>query len=207
MRIQNAYESWKKNEISSQKMALIFFLYYHNKKYPSKQITNILIENDFNNINLEKLIFKKVKFKAKNALQKWQAKEWNFTLISHIPSPIEVLNYQAQGIRPVSIILQENFSPILTREDCFEFFLHDLEHGHMFFFDDQLKKMQMNFFQKILASYQNNVWTPYLRDIHFKQKFYYLISDMNSHREHYRQYLYSLIPKEKCAEFDFLFED
>lgn len=206
MDIDKLYLEWQNDKIPSAKMALAYFFYYHHQKYPSKKLEDLLNENGVSSLILSDYVFKKVKSKAINALQKWIDGEWSFKLLTSIPTPLEVLEFQAAGIRPVTMIIQEQLSPILNKADCFEFFVHDLEHGHMFFHDEQLKMMQIDFFTKMLASYRMNTWNQYLQDGSFKEKFDYLISDMNTHKEHYRHYLYSLLPKNECADFNFLFD-
>lgn len=187
-------------------IALEFFITFHLKKYPNSKLQKYIDECGIHPNLLDLFVFKKVKSKALISLKNLVNNNWNFELLDYIPTPIEVLAFQAKGIRPVTLIYQKELKPILTREDCLEFFLHDLEHGHMFFFDEELKHMQINFFKKVHASLQTPIWNSYLENHAFKEKFHYLISDMNSHKEHYRQYLNSILPIAETSKFDFLFE-
>ncbi|EQC44789.1 hypothetical protein [Bacteriovorax sp. Seq25_V] len=205
MDINEIYTKWKAHEISDEAYALSFFLYFHQMKYPNSKLLNVLNERQPTYDDLTNFKFKKVKEKALIALKNWVNGSWNFKALDYIPTPYEVLAFQAQGIRPVTLKVQHVFNKILTREDCLEFFLHDLEHGHMFFFDEELKNMQINFFEKVHLSCQSSIWDEYLHDKEFKEKFYYLISDMNTHQEHYRQFLGAMLPREDVAKFDFLF--
>ncbi|MFG1500972.1 hypothetical protein ABMA70_12260 [Halobacteriovorax sp. XZX-3] len=194
--------------MSQASSALLFFLVNHERKYPNRKLAAAIeaasTHEDYLSI-LKTFNFKKVKGKALNALMHWGNNQWEFELLDYIPSPYEVLKFQAQGIRPVTLIEQENFKPILMREDCLEFFLHDLEHGHMFFHNEELKKMQINFFKKVEDSLERGEWKPYLKCREFKEKFFYLISDMNSHIEHYRHYLNSMLPPKDINKFEYLF--
>lgn len=204
IKLKHNYSLWEKDQLTDAEYALRFFIIYHSIKYPNKKL-DLYLENEKYIEAFRELKFKKVKSKAIESLSHWIDGTWNFALLDYIPTPLEVLNYQARGIRPVTAIMQRNLKPILSREDCLEFLIHDLEHGYMFFNDVELKNMQIDFFSKIEKSLQTEIWTPYLKDLYFKEKFEYLISDMNSHKEHYKQYLHSIIPHNKRSDFDFLF--
>ena len=201
----NHFNKWKAGEMGASDFALIFLLYYHSKKYPNKNLDLYLEKQEYSKA-IENLPFKKVKSKALISLKMWYEKKWNFILLDFIPSPFQVLEYQAQGKRPVTCLLQDTLRPILNRDDCLEFFLHDLEHGHMFFFDEEKKLMQLDFFQKVKKSLETNLWDDYLKQDEFKEKFYYVISDMNTHKEHYRYFLKAILPINHFKKFEHLFE-
>lgn len=205
--LNSYFQSWQSGRISDAEMAVRFFLFNHEAKYPNKKLKQALVDQVELESVLNHFVFKKVKAKALIALKKWFAGEWNFKLVSKILSPYEVLALQAQGIRPVTIKLQENFAPILHKEDCLEFFIHDLEHGHMFFFDEELKTMQINFFRNVEASFSTRIWDKYLGDKSFEERLFYLISDMNTHEEHYRSYLHAMLEPQDIPEFEFIFKE
>jgi hypothetical protein len=213
--ISSYYHQWK-NQTTVQahliphsadaKMATIFFLCKHQAKYPQKKLADFLAD-DVNPYDLfDQLVFKKVKKKALIALQHWINLEWPFILTDRILSPYEILAYQAQGIRPVSMILQTEQTPILHKDDALEFFLHDLEHGFQFFYDLELQEMQKLFFKNVFTSLKTDLWKPYLASPKFKKDFYYLISDMNTHLEHYRYFLKAIIPPQDFSHFEQLFK-
>ena len=204
--IHKLYQAWIDNQASDVECALHFFLHYYLKKYPNKKLQNEYAGEDFDHTILSRYQYKKVKGKAIEALQAWCAGEWQFSLVNEILSPRDVLDYQARGIRPVTIVIQDHLQPVLNREDCFEFFVHDLEHGFMFFSNPQHHEMQLRFFKKVLRSLSTPLWEDYLTDHEFNAKFEYLISDMNTHIEHYRQYLKSMVPPNDFHQFEFLFE-
>jgi hypothetical protein len=205
VQIKTYYEKWKNKTLTDAQYALAFFLFYHCKKYPSKQIQNYLAQNQLSSTALQNFVFKKVKAKALMALKKWNEGLWQCQVLDYIPTPYEVLNFQAQGIRPVTLLLQDDFKTILHKEDCLEFMLHDLEHGHMFFYDLEKKQMQLQFFKNVQESLKTPLWHKHLEDDAFKEKFYYLISDMNTHLEHYRYYLKSMIDPGEFDQFEWLF--
>lgn len=211
-RLQQIKQSWKSGQISDAQMALNFFVITHLEKYPRRSLAQYLnhyfedqlfipLDTDV----LERFQFKKIKEKALTCLQHWVKGDWPLVLQESIPSALQVLRLQAQGLRPVTMKIEKRFESILHREDALDFFCHDLEHGHMFFYDDELNLSQQRFFQKILESLDLGVWDQYLRNPEFEKKFVYLISDMNSHPEHYRAYLNSMIEPEKVGSFDYLF--
>lgn len=185
--------------------ALDFFLHFHQKKYPNRILGQRLESKDYGPEILDQMVFKKVKARALIALRHLVQETWPFIVADKILSPYEILRWQSEGIRPVSMIRQNELAPILNREDCLEFFLHDLEHGYMFFFDEERKLSQIQFFQRILSSLETELWTSYLDDKDFQKKFFYLISDMNTHKEHYRQFLKSLVPPGDFYRFEGLF--
>lgn len=205
MNIEEKFKCWQMGKLTDGDMAAHFFLYYHELKYPNKKLKEALLNLEKPSDLLDKFVFKKVKSKALVALKKWCRGEWNLKLISTIPSPYEVLHYQALGIRPVTIKLQDELESILHKDDCLEFFLHDLEHAYMFFYDEDLKKMQTKFFKSVEKSLETDLWNSYLQDKEFKERFYYLISDMNTHEEHYRHYLNSMLNASDIEKFSFLF--
>jgi hypothetical protein len=203
--IHEVYQAWQQSQASDVECALHFFVHYYLQKHPNKRLRSEYANRAFDHSILRRYQYKKVKGKAIDSLQAWCAGEWQFCLVDEILSPREVLCYQARGIRPVTILLQDYLHPVLNREDCFEFFVHDLEHGFMFFSDPQRKEMQLRFFKRVLESLSTSLWRDYLVDPDFNAKFEYLISDMNSHLEHYRFYLKSMIPLGEFHRFEFLF--
>lgn len=204
-RLESSYLDWKSGKLSQSEMALYFFILSHAIKYPNIKLNEFIFSNIIDQKILSQIVFKKVKGKALEALKKWISGDWNFYLTDKILSPFEVLSLQAQGIRPVTIKLQDQARMILHKQDALEFFLHDLEHGYMFFHDQELKSMQVSFFQNMLASLNQHVWDRYLEDDLFREKFYYVISDMNTHQEHYRHYLKSLVSQNDSTLVDQLF--
>lgn len=194
------------NKTSESYFIKFYFIYYHCLKYKNYKLLEKLSKDSIAEINLDDFQFKKVKGKALIALKNWIDGTWEFVCLDYIPTPYEVLDYQARGVRPVTVILQQNFAPILNREDCLEFFLHDLEHGHMFFFNSELKNMQMRFFSNVAKTLGSGLWREYLKDEEFKKNFYYLISDMNTHEEHYKQFLKATLPSvSDFSKFENLF--
>ncbi len=204
--IESRFNEWKNGNLNDASMASYFFIYYHLKKYPNKKLERAFAESEDASKLLHQFVFKKVRSKATDALKNWCLGEWDFKLVNTILTPNEVLSWQSQGIRPVTMKIQQDFQPILHKDDCLEFFIHDLEHGYMFFHDEELKKMQLRFFKEIEETFKLDFWNKYLGDKRFEYRLHYLISDMNTHLEHYKSYLYAMIEAEDQKYFDHIFD-
>lgn len=205
---------WKNHQCTDVDYALFFFLDQHLKRYPHQRIQR-MVQSQFTHLPFSDHIltqypFKKVKKKALDALIQWRLDQWPILLVDHLVSPLDLLETQARGQRPVSLIYQQEPSPILHRKDSFDFFLHDLEHAFLFFSDLKSHQIQTQFFKKLWTSCQpsldQSIWAPYIKDPVFQSKFIYLISDMNTHIEHYRAYLKAILPYHHFNRFQFLFE-
>ena len=159
---------------------------------------------------LEQFPFKKIRQKAITSLKMWGLGHWPIRLVTRPLSALEILQDQAQGRRAVSVVIQDIPTPIFHRADAFDFFVHDLEHAFLFFADSTSYQRQTLFFKQLLRSCQptleDSMWSPYLEDLEFKTKFEYLMSDMNTHIEHYRAYLKAILPHNHFDQFCFLFD-
>ncbi len=204
--MNETYESWKKGNITDSRMALIYFINRFAVDFDDQRLMKLIGHIPYEKI-LDNYQFKKIKGKAIICLKKWVSGEWDLTLCEKIFTPFEVLSFQARGIRPVTMRYNNENLPVLHRKNSLDFFVHDLEHGYMFFHDEDLKQMQKQFFTKIERSLSCGLWTEKLEDKVFKEKFYYMISDMNSHKEHYRAYLQSMLSLNEFREFEFLFDE
>jgi hypothetical protein len=190
--LNEAFTSWKKAQLDDSNMAVIYFTHRFALDFKNAKISKALLE-DSPRLILEKFQFKKIKGKAIECLKRWHDGEWNLVLSEKIFTPFEVLDYQVQGIRPVTMKMKRFEDPILHRKSSLDFFVHDLEHGYMFFHDENLKNMQIRFFKDIKDSLDRGEWNERLKDADFREKFHYLISDMNTHEEHYKAYLQAII--------------
>lgn len=144
---------------------------------------------------LERYQFRGVTGNIPVALVQWLREAWPLILREDIPSPRNILRWQARGRRAVTVItayprLRE---PVLSKPDAFTFFLHDLEHAYKFFYSPALHAGQRAFFAGLEAAFDHGELTPYFDDAGFVAKFHYLMSDMNTHPEHSRQYLRAIL--------------
>jgi hypothetical protein len=128
-------------------------------------------------------------------LAQWLRGAWPLVLREDIPSPLEVLRLQAAGTRAVTALTayERLSAPVLHKPDAFAFFVHDLEHAYKFFFSPELHAGQRAFFTRLAAACDQGVFAPYLDDADFVERLHYLMSDMNTHPEHSRQYLHAIL--------------
>ncbi|HSW53245.1 MAG TPA: hypothetical protein VLG93_08435 [Sulfuricaulis sp.] len=129
------------------------------------------------------------------ALLQWLRGAWPLILREDIPEPLEVLRMQARGCRAVTLLTEypRLRRPVLNKPDAFAFFRHDLEHAWKFFHSPALRDGQCAFFAALEKAFDRGVFAPYLGDAGFTGKFHYLMSDMNTHPEHSRQYLRAIL--------------
>lgn len=129
------------------------------------------------------------------ALAQWMRGAWPLVLREDIPPPLEVLRLQAAGTRAVTALTAwpRLRAPVLHKPHAFAFFVHDLEHAWKFFFSPELHAGQRTFFVCLEAAYGRGVFAPYLAEAEFTARFHYLMSDMNTHPEHSRQYLRAIL--------------
>ena len=144
---------------------------------------------------LERYQFRSVIRNVPIAMVQWLLGAWPLKLREDIPSPREVLHWQAQGQRAVTVLTKfpRMCEPVLNKANAFVFFLHDLEHAYKFFHSPALRAGQCAFFAALENAFERGVFAPYFDDAEFVKKFHYLMSDMNTHPEHSRQYLRAIL--------------
>ncbi len=144
---------------------------------------------------LERYQFRGVIDNVPVALHQWLRGHWPLTLREDIPGPREVLRMQTRGTRPVTVLTAypRLLKPVLKKPDAFAFFVHDLEHAYKFFYAPSLHACQREFFTRLEAVIDRGVFEPYREEAGFSEQFDYLMSDMNTHPEHSRQYLRAIL--------------
>lgn len=144
---------------------------------------------------LDRYQFRRVIANVPAALAQWLRGSWPLELRDDIPSPREILRAQARGMRPVTAITAypRMLEPVLAKPNAFAFFLHDVEHSYKFFHSPALYAGQRAFFAVLDAAVDKGAFAPYLGDPVFVDKFNYLMSDMNTHPQHSRQYLRAIL--------------
>jgi hypothetical protein len=144
---------------------------------------------------LERYQFRGVIGNVPVALVQWLRGAWQLILREDIPSPRDVLRWQARGTRPVTVVTAwpRALEPVLNKPDAFAFFRHDLEHAYKFYHAPALYAGQCAFFARLEAAFDRGVFAPYFDDAEFVTRFHYLMSDMNTHPEHSRQYLRAIL--------------
>jgi hypothetical protein len=144
---------------------------------------------------LERYQFRGVIGNVPVALAQWLRGAWPLILREDIPKPLDVLRMQARGTRAVTLITAwpRAREPVLNKPDAFAFFRHDLEHAYKFYHSPALYAGQRGFFARLEAAFDRGVFAPYFDDAEFVTRFHYLMSDMNTHPEHSRQYLRAIL--------------
>lgn len=144
---------------------------------------------------LERYQFRGVIGNVPVALVQWLRGAWPLILREDIPKPLDVLRMQARGTRAVTLITAwpRAREPVLNKSDAFAFFRHDLEHAYKFYHSPALYAGQFAFFARLEAAFDRGVFAPYFDDAEFVTRFHYLMSDMNTHPEHSRQYLRAIL--------------
>jgi len=144
------------------------------------------------------LAFKGVSQSALNAMQFWYDHPNRIKLLYHIPDPHELFQYQVNGVRVVTLIIDPRKidTYILKKRDALSFLLHDLEHADHFFSHPLKMIGQIGFYQSI-QNYRKEKWIVDLlaSDPTFQQAFYYIISDMNAYVVHMLKCLKSAFDK------------
>ncbi len=129
------------------------------------------------------------------AILNWLRGAWSLILREDVPKALDVLRMQARGYRAVTVLTEYSqlHQPVMNKPDAFVFFLHDLEHAYKFFHSPALRAGQCAFFARLEHAFDHGVFLPYFEDAEFTARFHYLMSDMNTHPEHSRQYLRAIL--------------
>lgn len=144
---------------------------------------------------LERYQFRGVAGNVPLVLARWLRGAWPLVLRGDIPPPREVLRLQAMGLRPVTALTAREClcRSVLHKADAFAFFVHDLEHAWKFFSCPDLHAGQRAFFARLEVALERGVFASCLGESEFTERFHYLMSDMNTHPEHSRQYLRAIL--------------
>ncbi len=120
----------------------------------------------------------------------WYQDQADLLVVSHVPSPLEMLAAQCLGRRFVTLDEAAAGTGALVdgQRDAFEFVLHDLAHAHQFFKDPQEFCKQTEFFKQV-SQFLQATGVLHLGDEPLREALDYLISDMNSHSQHLYSYL------------------
>jgi hypothetical protein len=215
-RLPGLAERWRAGEFEAPVFAALYFLHWqiasHGRQFASRKNKSdsrpdakewLSVMETMNGEGLprrlldwlERYQFRGVIDNVPMALAQWLRGVWPLILHEDIPSPRDILRWQARGKRVVTVIsdLPCLHAPVLNKADAFAFFLHDLEHAYKFFHSPPLRDGQREFFAMLEDAFDRGVFAPYFGDAEFTGKFHYLMSDMNTHPEHSRQYLRAIL--------------
>jgi hypothetical protein len=168
-----------------------FFLFYSNrnknKLFNTKSIKINYKESllDF----LQNIRLYRIPDSIRLTFINWIKKQWNIKLLDYSPTAREMLEFQSKGIRIITIDWNCALEGRLVtgNRDAFEHFLHDLEHCYKFFNDEVQYKKQVQYFA-FLKQFYPEIENLLINFPDFKEKWNYLISDMNTHEEHLKHY-------------------
>jgi hypothetical protein len=173
--------------------------YQASKNSETQKLSLLDIILHFEHINSREFFnhycIRKIKAKAQQALDAILQNKFSIILTDQIYSPLQLLQVQAQGQRVVCL----NFKPelrrqqILTKKNGLHFAIHDLEHAWEFFHDPTLYKIQIGTFKILLKLEQHDFFQAIKQDRQFKERFHYLISDMNTHWGHTFMYMHAML--------------
>ncbi|MFN3604080.1 MAG: hypothetical protein ACK4UJ_05155 [Leptonema sp. (in: bacteria)] len=191
--LQELKEKYQKRFSSDQQVALNFFWIYYsyrnnkNKLFNSKIIKKVSIEEPIQ--FLKSVRFFRIPDSIRITLLNWFLEKWKIQLLEYNPDSYEMLVFLSKGYRIVTIDWEcaLNGEFVFGVRDAFEHFLHDLDHCYNFYKEDHLCFEQKKFFQTLLNFYPD-VDFFIQKDLQFQKQWEYLISDMNSHPEHLKQY-------------------
>ncbi|MEK2646052.1 hypothetical protein [Bdellovibrio sp. BCCA] len=127
--------------------------------------------------------WRSIPLSVQQSLSAWSSGRYPLRLLTTVPTPEEVLEMQAQGLRCISMLIQENEICHFVEEgrDVLGFIVHDLIHADHFFADPVKAQAQIHFCQKLLVIEKlPEIQKMLSGDITFKGEFHYLMSDMNS---------------------------
>lgn len=122
---------------------------------------------------------------------------WPVQVLSRVPEGREILGWQQQGRRCVSLISDEKIlaNGSLHDKDPFAFAIHDIEHAYKFFHDSSSYRSQVGFYLLCGPMIPKIQTFPFWNEAEFQKDFNYLISDMNSHSVHMIKTLHAIILK------------
>ena len=215
-RLPGLTQRWRAGEFEPPELAALYFLHWqislHGQNFASRKNKGDPrpIASEWLTV-MEKAIGEDLRKRLRNwlecyqfrgvvsnvpvALLQWLRGLWPLILREDIPGPQEVLHMQARGYRAVTIFTTypRLCMPVLNKPNAFAFFLHDLEHAYKFFHSPTLHNGQCEFFTLLEDAIDRGVFAPCFKDAEFVVKFHYLMSDMNTHPEHSRQYLRAIL--------------
>ncbi len=147
---------------------------------------------------------KGVREDSRQGLLGWLEGRYPLTLLSHPPTPEELLNYQCRGERVVTLFADDQ-GPIGRHAGPYEFLLHDLEHAHKFFGEGSFLG-QKRFFNLLREALHSGAFAELSANAKFSADLDYLMADMNSHPLHLLKYLKAIVleamPEKRVSELD-----
>ncbi len=120
-------------------------------------------------------------------------------ILDFLPTPMQVLEMQARGLRCVSLLRSANWflHSFDHKRNIRDFVIHDLEHIWQMFEKPELQASQIEFSNRLFNLIHLGRFDFLLHDSIFSKEFNYIMSDMNTHPAHSYATLKSLITRQK----------
>jgi hypothetical protein len=179
-----------------QKLMLIdFFLLLKKYDLPNAAFKKFTELNGDAFDFLKQIRFRGIPDSARQALLQWLEKKYPLHLFLYIPTVGEVFNMQKWGGRCVSFFIQsKDIIKLHHDRDVISFIVHDLIHAHEFYSNQERANQQIGFYQwldeiKDFSEIQNLI----SKSKGFRERWEYLLSDMNSYCGHLLKTLHAAI--------------
>ena len=117
----------------------------------------------------------------------WGQGHWQIALLTHIPSPRELLKMQVKNTRCITLTVNHDEIDrlVMSSRDPLSFVLHDLHHADHFFNHGESQRGQLGFYALVDKIYDQPLLKKSLKtDLLFKSEFEYVVSDMNAYVIH-----------------------
>jgi len=216
--MQQLHYQWNNQQLATGEVILKYMLIclyeqeqFHSLQYrikksvDHKKFSLIDIIQNFDQLNSREFFnhycIRKIKAKAQSALHAILQGQFKVIVTDKIFSPLELLQVQANGQRVVCLHFGHNKrqAQILTKKDGLHFAVHDLEHAWEFYHDQTLYQIQIGTFQMLLQLELKDFFEDIKKHVQFKERYHYLISDMNTHWGHTLMYMHAMLV-DFCSE-------
>jgi hypothetical protein len=140
----------------------------------------------------EHFVLRGLPLSVNRSLIGWSKGQYPLQLFFEVPSIDKVLALQSQGVRCVTVLLQEQelSQYVMQERDPVSFTLHDLIHADHFFRDPRQAQVQIGFSRWLSELWAHQSLRDRLQEsTKFAQQFEYACADMNSHGAHLVKYL------------------
>lgn len=142
-------------------------------------------------------VFKKETLRAAQGLVHVYVRPETVLIVDYIPTPVQVLEMQSQGIRCVTLLRSSEwfYFQFDHKRNIRDFVIHDLEHIWQMFEDPTMTQAQVLFSRQLLSMVRTGVFDFLMKDPIFSTEFNYIMADMNTHPAHTYATLKSLLQR------------
>ncbi len=151
-------------------------------EWEKSKLQNLSVLDLYKNFNL-----KGIPEAVNRTMINWIEGGWDIVLLTHIPSPRELLKLQTKNSRCITLTVNHDEIDrlVLASRDPLSFVLHDLHHADHFFNQKETQKGQLGFYSLVERIYDQPLLKNTLKeDKQFKSEFDYVVSDMNAYVIH-----------------------